>query len=108
MAQQPHSPETKAPAPVLPSREIVENKLLSNKTDNDYGCWDWQGSHDSNGFDICYIGENIYSVPQLSAWLWKGYDFPQPVHYGQVQIGDLQKTCGNPLCYNPDHLKTTP
>ena len=89
----------------VPQKQAVEDKLLLNKRDNDYGCWDWAGGHDHNGYDIMYIGDQIYSVPQLSAWLWKGFDFPQPVPYGQTQILNLVKTCGNNLCYNPDHLQ---
>jgi hypothetical protein len=64
---------------------------------DDRGCWEWLGTVTKNGFPSAKI--NGQNTARRVAWT---------LEKGQLNTNELiVDTCGNPICVNPFHLKTT-
>ena len=62
----------------------------------DRGCWEWQGCLHKQGYgQVGHQGATVL----LHKLIWEYYNDPTPT--GK----ELDHTCQNPPCWNPDHLE---
>ena len=82
-------------------RTKILTKIMARvRVDTDCGCWIWQGPTSGNGRGggyalMCLDGQTV-AVHRVMATLFMGY-IP-----GKKQV---DHTCRNRLCVNPDHLE---
>lgn len=58
-------------------------------------CWIWPGAKSSRGYGQIALGKKVFYVHRLIRRL----------HDGLWHDGDVDHLCGNPSCWNPDHLE---
>ena len=66
-----------------------------NKTSNQNGCWEWQGSKNEFGYGVVSVKGVRYRAHRY-AWLLK---------YGELPSQMLLHSCDNTSCVNPEHLR---
>jgi HNH endonuclease len=72
-----------------------EERFASYTTELPDGCWEWSGGVTSDGPILKAGGRTRLAL----RWAWE-------YEHGSVQRGKVvRRTCGNPLCVNPDHGK---
>ena len=59
------------------------------------GCWQWQGSKNSNGYGQIQVEGRVVTVHRAAYEHW----------VGPVDAETLHHTCANRLCFNPEHLQ---
>lgn len=80
---------------------MTRPNILHDYTVSESGCWEWEGHIDRNGYGKAYDAE----MPR-----GRRLDWAHRVSYrksrGPIPEGlDLDHTCENTICVNPDHLE---
>jgi hypothetical protein len=77
----------------------VGAKLLRRRTVSERDCWNWNGATASGYGVVSYRGRQT-TVPRVALRVFRGIDIPERMA--------ARHTCGNPLCFNPEHLVVGP
>lgn len=109
--------EPPTPRPVLTREQLVEQRRESIKTriaskvsiDTSTGCWNWTGyAHQSKKYLNLRVPRMSFHDPLEAPSSGSGvaYRASYLAYVGEIAIGQwVQRTCGNNLCVNPDHLE---
>lgn len=75
-------------------RTAALRALARTSLDNSTGCMVWPGALNGNGVPCLGVSKVVMPVTR-AVWF---------LHYGEVPTKSLQRTCGNRLCVNVDHM----
>lgn len=79
-------------------REILLVRFLAKVAPHPYGCWDWTGSRQKNGYGRLGIGSRGQGVRVAHRVAWE-------IFHGAVPPGmKVCHRCDRPSCVNPVHL----
>jgi len=95
----PHSEPYGSAMKKVYSLESIREEFLAKVAQPDRNkCHQWQGATASNGFPIFFIRGIAQSATRVAYLL----------AHGKAPDGQsVRRTCGNPMCVNPDHLTST-
>jgi hypothetical protein len=72
-------------------------ELFWAKVNKAEGCWEWTAARVHNGYGVFNLAGNRQQV---------AHKYSYRLHVGEVQDGlDIDHTCHNRACVNPDHLR---
>lgn len=85
------------PTYVLNRAELARLQRLIKTSDD--GCWEWQGLQTSNGYGKWSKGpgQRVRAIHRITWEHYKNQEVPEGLQ--------LDHTCRNRLCCNPDHLE---
>lgn len=75
-------------------RRPLEERFRSGYSEVESGCWEWHGALDSHGYGVMRHRGRIAA---------HRYSFESAT--GRKSFGEIDHTCRNRKCVNPDHLR---
>lgn len=88
----------------MPRYKSLEERLISNSViDPETGCWNWTGKKKSDGYG--HINLRMGGRHRT----FKAHRIAYTEMKGHIPDGyEIDHTCYNPSCINPDHLEAVP
>ena len=82
-------------------KDVIHERLNKRcELDAETGCWVYCGYWDRYGTGRIRVGNDVYSVQRVAAW----------IYLGNFELWDRRRVyhrscCPNPACFNPDHIQ---
>lgn len=81
------------------TQPIKERLKRHYSIDKQTGCWNWIGCTNENGYNMFMYNHRMMGSHRASYLIYKG---------AIEKNTEIQQTCGNKNCINPDHLVKVP